>query len=125
MPRQAPAATDVILSRLARSRFRSRFHLGVKERDYANARGRSVIARHAADFIATRLAAAEPAKDGRQTPMRGHPAFVAQHATATCCRGCVAKWHAIPRHRPLTEEEQARLVAVIMAWIDREMGLPP
>ncbi len=25
--------------------------------------------------------------------MKGHPVFVAQHATATCCRECIRKWH--------------------------------
>jgi hypothetical protein len=34
--------------------------------------------------------------------MRGHPVFIAQHATATCCRGCLAKWHDIPAGRALT-----------------------
>lgn len=111
-----------IFERLARSAFRSRFHLGRTETDYANAKGRSVIARHAADFIDKRLAPEMPANDGKQTPMRGHPVFIAQHATATCCRGCLAKWHHIPEGRALTPEEEARIVSVIMRWIDREMG---
>lgn len=109
------------LDRFARSPFRSRFHLGARERDYANAKGRSTLARHAADFIATRLAPAAPAKDGKQTPMRGHPVFVAQHATATCCRGCLETWHHMPRGRALTAAEQDRIVALILRWIDREM----
>jgi len=107
--------------RLARSAFRSRFRLGPAERAYADQKGRAVILRHAGDFVATRLAPAAPKNDGRQTPMRGHPVFIAQHATATCCRGCLAKWHGLPAGRALSEEEQARLVAVIMGWIDRQM----
>lgn len=72
---------------------------------------------HARDFIDRRLAPAHPAKDGKQTPMRGHPVFIAQHATATCCRPCLAKWHAIPAGRPLTEEERAHVVAALERWL--------
>ncbi|SIQ58293.1 protein of unknown function [Paracoccus thiocyanatus] len=48
--------SDEIFDRLARSAFRSRFRLGAKERAYADAKGREVIAAHARDFIAARLA---------------------------------------------------------------------
>lgn len=84
---------DPLFARLSRSKFRSRFRLGMKERQYCLEKGAPVIEQHAADFVAKRLAPALPANDGKQTPMRGHPVFIAQHATATCCRGCLAKWH--------------------------------
>ena len=76
-----------LFARLQRSTFRSRFRLGVKERQYCYDKGAEVIDQHAADFIARRLAPAQIPNDGKQTPMRGHPVFIAQHATATCCRG--------------------------------------
>lgn len=82
---------DPLFSRLARSTFRSRFRLGDKERQYCWDKGPDTIDQHAADFVEKRLAPAQPANDGKQTPMRGHPVFIAQHATATCCRGCLAK----------------------------------
>lgn len=109
------------LARFARSPFRARFHLSPQERDYARTKGPDTIARHAAEFIATRLAPAEPKNDGKQTPMRGHPVFVAQHATATCCRGCLEKWHHLPQGRALTTDEQARIVDLILRWIDKDM----
>ncbi|QDX29267.1 DUF4186 domain-containing protein [Dickeya poaceiphila] len=112
---------DELFSRLSRSRFRQRFHLGTKERDYCFSKGKEQIAAHAADFIARRLAPAEPANDGKQTPMRGHPVFIAQHATATCCRGCLEKWHHIEQHRPLTDDEQRYLVDVILCWLENEL----
>ncbi|RVV97370.1 DUF4186 domain-containing protein [Mesobaculum littorinae] len=122
----SPAADlERTLERLARSAFRARFRLDPKDRAYADAKGRGVIAAHAADFVASRLAPAAPRNDGRQTPMRGHPAFVAQHATATCCRGCLAKWHGVPQGREMTGDEQARAAALIIAWIDRQMGYHP
>ena len=94
---------DPLFARLSRSKFRSRFRLGMKERQYCLEKGAPVIEQHAADFVAKRLAPALPANDGKQTPMRGHPVFIAQHATATCCRGCLAKWHNIPKGVSLSE----------------------
>ncbi len=110
-----------IWERLSRSKFRSRFRLGAKERAYADTKGRATIESHAGDFIHKRLAPASPVNDGKQTPMRGHPVFIAQHATATCCRGCLAKWHGIPQGRELNAAEETRVVGIIMCWIDRQM----
>lgn len=106
-----------ILDRLAKSKFRSRFKLGVNELNYIHEKGLDKIKIHAEDFIRDRVAPAEPANDGKQTPMRGHPVFIAQHATATCCRGCIEKWYKFPQHRELTKTEQEYLVSVIMKWI--------
>lgn len=116
------SANHDLFLRLSRSTFRQRFHLGPKERDYCYSKGKSVVASHAADFIAQRLAPATPNNDGKQTPMRGHPVFIAQHATATCCRGCLLKWHGIAKQRPLTAEEQCYIVEVVLAWIERDLA---
>ncbi|MDU3714987.1 MAG: DUF4186 family protein [Klebsiella michiganensis] len=64
---------ESLFARLQRSTFRSRFRLGVKERQYCYDKGAEVIDQHAADFIASRLAPAQIPNDGKQTPMRGHP----------------------------------------------------
>jgi hypothetical protein len=108
---------DELFARLCRSRFRNRIALGAKDLRYLRAKGLAVVLAHARDFIAERLAPAQPKNDGKQTPWRNHPAFVAQHATATCCRGCLAKWHAIEKDRPLTDDEQQYIVAVIERWL--------
>ncbi len=110
-----------LFQRLGQSEFRSSFSLKSNDRHYVREKGMDAVRRHAQDFIAKRLAPAAPANDGRQTPMRGHPVFVAQHATATCCRGCLAKWHGIAEGAALSETEQAYLVDVIMEWITRQM----
>ncbi len=107
--------------RLSQSKFRSSFSLKANDRSYVSEKGMDKVREHACDFIRKRLAPAEIANDGKQTPMRGHPVFVAQHATATCCRGCLEKWHHIPKGRALTEGEQEYVVGVIMEWIGREM----
>ena len=93
------------------------------DRYYVSEKGTDTVKRHAADFVKKRLAPAVIPNDGKQTPMRGHPVFVAQHATATCCRGCLEKWHHIPAGRELTELEQEYIVAVIMEWIQQQMSL--
>ena len=115
---------DELFDALGRSAFRRRFALGPKERQYLAAKGRSTVLDHAREFIAQRLAPAAPARDGKQTPMRGHPVFVAQHATATCCRGCLAKWHGIAAGRALSADEQAHAVAAIARWLDSQAADP-
>ena len=79
-----------------------------------------VVRQHARDLLLKKIAAADPVKDGRQTPYRGHAVFVAQHATATCCRTCLEKWHGIAKGRELTEDELAYAVEVVSRWIERE-----
>jgi hypothetical protein len=112
--------TDDLLQALSRDKFRAKFSLRDAEKTYLHMKGRHSVLGHARDFIARRLAPAHPVRDGKQTPMRGHPVFVAQHATATCCRGCLEKWHGIPRGRALTDMEQAYVVGIIDAWISRQ-----
>lgn len=115
-------ALDQRLDALARQPFRAKFHLRGRDRATAAQKGPVTLRRHAYDLIAQRLAPAQPYKDGRQTPYRGHPVFVAQHATATCCRSCLERWHGIPKGRQLTPPEQVYVVDVICRWIAREMA---
>lgn len=103
--------------RLCRSKFRSRFKLGEAESDYMKTRGLETIHLHTRDFILKRLAPAQPQNEGKQTPMKGHPVFIAQHATATCCRSCLKKWHGISEGKPLTDKQIQYVVSVIMRWI--------
>jgi len=125
MERPVPESLDQKLDTIARHPFRAKFHLRGRDRATAELNGPATIRRHAGDLIARRLAPAEPYKDGRQTPYRGHPVFVAQHATATCCRACLERWHQIPKGRELTPEQRAYVVDVILRWIGREMAGSP
>ncbi len=113
---------DVVFTALEFSNFRKRFHLNEKERDYLLTKGLPTILEHAAQFVAERLAPAEPVRDGKQTPMNGHPVFVAQHGTGTCCRGCLQKWHHIPKKVALTSEQSSYIVAVIERWLRVEVS---
>lgn len=112
---------DAAFTRLAKSNFRSRFHLSAADRSYIAEKGMETIRSHCAEFIRTRLAPASPPNDGKQTPMRGHPVFKAQHACACCCRNCLANWWKVPRGTPIPVEQQRGIVDFLMAWIEREM----
>ena len=109
-----------LFAALAMSDFRRRFRLGAVEDRYLGEKGLEVITEHARDFIQERLAPAHPKNDGRQTPMRGHPVFIAQHATATCCRSCLKKWHGIETGVDLSDEEIEYIVRILIAWIERQ-----
>jgi hypothetical protein len=116
---------DTRIETIGRQPFRARFRLRGPDRATAVLRGPSAIRRHARDLISQRLAPAEPRNDGRQTPYRGHPVFVAQHATATCCRSCLQRNHAIEKGADLTPEQQGYVVDVICRWIERELAVEP
>ena len=135
---------DSPFARLSKSKFRSRFHLSAADRKYIAEKGIDTIRSHCEDFIRTRLAPENPPNDGKQTPMRGHPVFKAQHACACCCRDCLAKWECaraegvglgereartakqpqgpakVPRGVPIPDERQQGIVDFLMAWIERE-----
>lgn len=112
---------DTILNQLERSKFRNSFHLKEKDKLYVQEKGIETIRKHAYDFINQRLASSNPINDGKQTPMKGHPVFIAQHATATCCRGCLYKWHKIEKNHELTEKEKDYIVSIILKWIEKEI----
>ena len=111
---------DYIFKKLSLSKFRSSFHLDNKDIEYIKDKGIKKIEEHAYDFVSKRLDLKKIKEDGKQTPMRGHHVFKAQHATGTCCRGCLYKWHHIDLKKELNEEDKRYIVRVIMKWIDRE-----
>ena len=115
-----PTINETLL-KLKESKFRASFHLSEREKAYVVDKGMDVIQTHAQDFVRTRLAPAYPPNDGKQTPMRGHPVFVAQHACACCCRGCLEKWYKVPQGKALSEVQQEKIVNLLMSWIAEEI----
>lgn len=107
---------------LSKSKFRSSFHLRKVEKDYINEKGMLTIQEHANSFISKRLVPKDIINDGKQTPMKGHPVFIAQHATATCCRECLYKWHKIEKDKKLTASEIDYIIEIIMKWIEEEIS---
>lgn len=111
---------DDAFARLGRSRFRSSFRLTRTDRAQAQRYGRETVRKHLVDFVREKLAPARPAKDGRQTPYRGHPGFKAMHGCAMCCRSCMNKWWKVPIGVQLSEVQQRKAVDFLMAWLERQ-----
>ena len=115
------ATIEEALERHSRSSFRAKFRLSDKDKNYIATKGLDTIRSHCEDFVRDRLAPADIPNDGKQTPMRGHPVFIAQHACACCCRGCLNKWYKVKKDLPLTEEQQKKIVNLLMAWIEKQL----
>ena len=109
---------DNVLNKLSKSKFRNGFRLTDKDKDYIKNKGMEKIKGHAYDYINQRLAPAYIKNDGKQTPVKGHPVFIAQPATATCCRSCLYKWHHISKGRCLAKKEIDYVVSLIIEWIN-------
>lgn len=109
-----------IFDRLSKSKFRSSFYLKDKDILYIEDKGIDKIREHAYDFVTKRLADTSNVTDGKQTPMKGHPVFIAQHATGTCCRSCLEKWHHIRKNKNMTDDDIKYVVDIIMSWIEKE-----
>ncbi len=118
----SPKTVASELELLKRSSFRSKFKLTERDRNYIHDKGIETIKDHAFNFINSRIAPKFPNNDGKQTPMKGHPVFIAQHATATCCRSCLQKWHTIQKGRALSDNEIGFLINLIMGWIEKQIG---
>ena len=108
------------LDSLSKSKFRSSFHLKQKEIEYIEKKGLEEIKKQAYEIINKRIKPKIIENDGKQTPMKNHPVFIGQHATATYCRGCIEKWHHIKKNKELTEHEIDFITTLIIEWIRRE-----
>jgi hypothetical protein len=112
---------EKILEKLSKSKFRSKFKLSDYYKKYVKEKGIETIRSHAADFINKRIAPAYIPNDGKQTPYKNHPVFIAQHATATCCRGCINKWHGFSKDIELDGRQKEYIVDLIIFWIKDQM----
>ena len=111
---------DETFKALDRSPFRVRQRLGAREQRQLVELGLNTVLVQARAILEDRLVPAQLKGDGRQTPFQGHPVFVAQHATATCCRKCLAKWHGIGTGAALTAEEVDYVLQVLRRWLQSQ-----
>lgn len=114
----------VLKSKLSRSKQIVSPAIGEPEKEYVLSRGIDILRLHATDFVKKRLAPADPKNDGRQTPLKGHPVFIAQHATGTSDRIKLEKFHGIKTGIELSEKEVSYVVSVILRWIQEQVGEP-
>lgn len=108
------------LESLSKSKFRDSFHLKKKDIEYIDKVGFNKIIDHAYDFVNKNLKVRLD-NDGKQTPMKGHPVFIAEHACACCCRGCLYKWHHISKDKILSDNEINYIVTILITWIKKEV----
>lgn len=120
MNENAYKIVDQKLKELSKSTFRTSFKLKPKDIEYIKNNGLKKIQEHAYIFVKEKLRDISLDKDGSQTPTKNHPVFIAQHATACCCRGCLEKWHHIKKDKKLNNNEINYIVSIIMEWIKRE-----
>lgn len=116
-----PAWKTTSLTAFYKSHFRMKFKLDAKMQAYVKEKGYEKLASQAYALLEKRLFVSNPVKDGKQTPFKGHPIFLAQHATATCCRGCLEKWHHIPKGKVLNAKERQAIIMLQLAWIKAHM----
>jgi len=112
---------DALKKKLADAGRLETFILGEPEQEYVKSRGIEILRLHAADFVNKRLAPANPKNDGRQTPTKGHPVFIAQHACGCNDRTAVEEFFGYEIGRELTEDEVDIIVDVILRWIGEHL----
>lgn len=110
---------DSHLLQRSKSPYRSNLRLTGEEIEYCRSRGLDEVRREAFDIIRKNIAPSYIKNDGKQTPENGHPIFVSQHATATCCRKCINRFYYIPNDRKLTETEVNFIVDLNLEWLKR------
>ena len=110
------------LQRLSKSKFRRSQRLSRKLLTYAKKQGIDTLEKHTRDLLSKRLFVAYPFKDGKQTPYKGHPVFLAQHGTATCCRSCLSKWYDIPKGKPISAADQEMIISLIRGWLCKRIN---
>lgn len=91
--------------------------LDIKAINHAKRKGITDLHAAAERRIRASVAASQPKYDGRQTPKAGNVLYYAQHATASCCRKCIAEWHGIPLGKALTDAEVNYLTNLVMLYV--------
>ena len=98
---------DELFVALARSKFRSRFRLGVKETSYLNEKTLAVVLEHGS----------ASSSSGRLMPNRG--TTVGRHR----CGGILSSSPSMPRlpeGQPLTPEQIDYIIAVLARWLEKQ-----
>ena len=112
---------NVLKKKLSKDGRFDKFVLGEPEQEYVTSRGMDILRLHATDFVNKRLAPANPKNDGRQTPTKGHPVFIAQHATGCNDRDSLEQFLGIKKGKELSEAQVNKIVDVILRWIGEHL----
>ena len=113
---------EEVFSKLNKTGRINDFSLGASEIEYVTSRGIDILRLHATDFIQKRIAPAEPKNDGHQTPAKGHPVFLAQHACGCNDRDSVEKFFGFNKGVLLKDKEVNLIVDVIVSWLEDQIN---
>jgi len=90
--------------------------------NYALRKGRTELRGAVRRRLEQSIGPATPWRDGAQTTFGGtNPTNYARHATASCCRKCVAEWHGIPEGKALTSDEIDYLTDLAMLYLEERI----
>jgi len=100
-----------------------RHHYWHKEFDekavnYALRKGKIELINTVEKRIRASVKAPVDAFDGRRTKWEGNPIHYGQHATATCCRKCIERWHNVPRDEELTEKQVKYFTHLVIMFLE-------
>ena len=118
---------DYTFAAMQREMIRHRFwHVPFGEKALRDAirRGPGGLRERVPVVLRARIGAAQPYRDGRQTPMdsaRATATDLAMHAVAACCRRCVQYWHGIPLGVELKDEEIAYLSSLALRFLEARL----
>lgn len=112
---------NVLKKKLSKDGRFEKFMLGEPEQEYVTSRGMDILRLHATDFVNKRLAPENPKNDGRQTPTKGHPVFIAQHAAGCNDRDSLEEFFDIKKGKALSEAQVEIVVDVILRWIEEHL----
>ncbi len=112
---------DALKKKLSKDGRLEKFVLGEPEQEYVTSRGMDILRLHATDFVNKRLAPENPKNDGRQTPTKGHPVFIAQHATGCNDRDSLEQFFGIKKGKELSEAQVSKIVDAILRWIGEHL----
>jgi hypothetical protein len=118
------ADTEYTFAKMRLELIRHHFwHISLTQKaiNYARRKGRVLLRVAAEKQIRQLVGSSKHPREGFQTPREtskhANSIHFAQHATASCCRHCLAEWHGIPEGRPLADDEIRYLTELAMRYL--------
>ncbi len=111
-----------LLEKVAKCDYRAEIDLGAEDIEYINSRGFDMMIKHAQDFVERRLGPARPRNEGKQTPLKGHPLFLAQHATGSDSRRALSEYHGIAEGKELSRQQIDYVTDVVLRWLEERLA---
>ena len=99
------------------------WHIEIDQKAINHARRKGKVGMRVATEkrIRNSVGAANPYRDGMQTPKNNNAIYYAQHATASCCRKCINEWHGIPFGQELTKDQITYLTELVILYIEERL----